>query len=115
MLYITICFTLLVILASLHFLAKLKTEGSGKLLRWAAYLVILVASLILLCQLSRGLVEMRHHFREPRKTEYQGHMEDGMRGERGMWRHKDGCCPYMKCCDGPKSECKKDTVCSKGK
>jgi hypothetical protein len=101
MIYIPICITLLVLLASLHFLAKFKKEGLGGIFIWGSYLIMLAATLILLCQLARGVVMMRHHFRQPAGMGCcdGGSMKcDGMRG--GMTWHHDGCCMDKGCCDG---------------
>ena len=95
MLYLSICITLLVIIAAMHLLAKAKKENLGSLFTWITYGIIIVASLILLCEVARGAMKMRHH-------EENG-MHEMMMGE-GMMRHhmmmgRMGCDDEMGCCD----------------
>lgn len=61
MIFITICATLLTITAGLHLLAKARKEGLGKLFTWAAYLILIVASLLLICELTRAFGRMCGH------------------------------------------------------
>lgn len=61
MLYISICLTLAVILAALHFLAKIKTEMLSSFYRFVTWGVLLIALAVLVCQLTRGIGKMMHH------------------------------------------------------
>ncbi len=104
MLYLSICATLLTLLAALFFLAKVKSENLGSFFRWICYLVIVVALLILGCQLSRGIMRMKRHHKnekmECRMEEMCKHhmMMKGMKCEgrdmeccEGMENHNDTC------------------------
>jgi hypothetical protein len=106
MLYLSISFTLLVLLASLHLLIKVKKEGLGSSFKWGCYLIMLAAMFLLLCQLVCGVIKMRHHFCQSRAMMGQC---DGMYGG-GMGCHRDGmmqrgCCHEMGCCDGGGMKC----------
>lgn len=58
MFYLSICITLLVMIAAMHLLAKAKKENLGSLFTWITYLIIIVATLILICQVARGFKRM---------------------------------------------------------
>ena len=91
MLYLTICITLFVIIAAMHLLAKAKKESLGSLFTWISYGIIVVAILILLCQLARGCMRMRHHEEKGMHGMMMGRHHMMMRGMRGE---------DMECCDG---------------
>ena len=61
MLYISICLTLLTIVAAVNLLLKIQKEQVPSLYKWLTYFVILVALLILVCQISRGAMKMMCH------------------------------------------------------
>jgi len=77
--YITICITLLTIIAGMHLILKSKNEGTSAIFKWISYLIVLAGLLILLCQVVRGVMMMRHH----------GDMEC-----------KEECHPWMRCNNG---------------
>ncbi len=58
MYYISVCVTLLTILAGLHVWNKNKSQEHGALYKWMMYLVIGFAVLILICQISQGIMRM---------------------------------------------------------
>ncbi len=111
MLYISICFTLAVILFALRFLAKVKTEMLGAFYRWITLLVLAIAGLVLVCQLARGVGRMRHHIG---KDCSEGSCNEGgmkndhsaRNGRMGGMNHscemqgmgKEGGCPMMDQC-----------------
>lgn len=51
MLHITICITLLTLIAAMHLLAKTQKEGLGSFFKWTSYLIITIAALVLICQI----------------------------------------------------------------
>jgi hypothetical protein len=55
MLYISICITLLTILAAAYYLNRVKSENLGIIHKLAAWLVMITAGLILVCQIARGI------------------------------------------------------------
>lgn len=58
MMYLSICVTLLTLLAAMYFLTKVNNQNLGSFFKWITYLVITVALLILICQLTRGICRM---------------------------------------------------------
>ena len=58
MYFLSLSVTLLVIIASVHLLAKVRNENLGILSKLLAYFVLLTAVLILACQLFRGVDKM---------------------------------------------------------
>jgi hypothetical protein len=60
MLYISICITLLTLLASLFYLSKIKSEGLGMLHKVITWVVIVTAGVILICQVAQGCKRMFH-------------------------------------------------------
>jgi len=111
-------------LASLYLLIKINKEGLGNFFKWSTYLVMLAATVILLCQLARGVVMMRHHFREPMEMRFHEGMNHG-----GMMYHDGrmgrGCCDENECCgrcdddgkkcDDDKMKCDHDMMMKDGK
>ena len=114
MLYLTICITLFVIIAAMHLLAKAKKESLGSFFTWVSYGIIVIAILILLCQLARGfrrmcspkekgmhgMMMMGGHHMMMRGGMHDEEMEccEGMGGRMGH----DGCGSRMKCDDDMK-------------
>lgn len=60
MYFISLSVTLLVIIAGVHLLAKIRNENLGILSKLIAWLVLVVAILMLSCQLFKGGKMMRH-------------------------------------------------------
>jgi len=118
---ITICITLLTLLAALFFLAKVQKENLGNFFKWMSYLVIVTIILMLLYQGYRGASRMvRHksgteyshekplngmHHNMKMKKRMKGHMQ-------GMNHDMCGCCSdgeLMDCCMEMRMS-EKDTV-----
>jgi len=94
---------LLVILASLHFIAKVKSENLSAFFKWSGYLVLLAAVGLFLCLVFKGTRKMNHRMRGADK-EYmrmEKHMGTMRRSSHGM----DGCSgkSSMDCGHGMKS------------
>ncbi len=101
MMYISICVTLLTMIAAMHLLAKTNKEALGSLFKWVSYAVLIVASLLLLCQVTRGIAKMCCH----KECKEKSHCEMGkMGGHRGMMmmekecrmHGEEGCCEMEK-------------------
>jgi len=60
MYFISVSVILFVIIASVHLLAKVRNENLGILSKLIAYLVLVVAVLMLACQLFKGVDRMEH-------------------------------------------------------
>ena len=107
--YITICLTLLTLVAAMHLILKANAAGVGSIFKWITYLIVFVGLCILLCQVVRGISMMcRHHGDKECKEECHPWMRcnDGMMGGPGMCRMHGGMgmgmCGHggmMKCCD----------------
>ncbi len=91
--YLSICITLLVMIAAMHLLAKAKKENLGSLFTWITYLIIIVATLILICQVARGFKRMC----SPKEKGMHGMMMRGMMGPH-MMMGKMGCDDEMEGC-----------------
>jgi hypothetical protein len=98
--YVTICVTLLTIIAGMHLILKSNSApGTSAIFKWISYFIVLVGLLILLCQVVRGISRMRHH------GDKDGY-EECYSGMHGM----SGCCMMMsghggmKCCDMEEEE-----------
>ncbi len=117
MMYLGICITLLVMIAAMHLLAKAKKENLGSLFTWITYGIIIVAILILLCQVARGVKRMC----SPREKGMHGMMMGHHMMMRGMCNEEMECCEEMgghhgnmKCeegmgdCKGMKKGCEDD-------
>jgi hypothetical protein len=87
MFYISICFTLLTILAALYVWAKTKNDQPHNLFKWLIYLVILAGFLLLACQFSRGLMRMKNGGNHEEKMMMMHHGKGMMMGD-------------MNCCEG---------------
>jgi hypothetical protein len=57
---LSICATLLVMLSALYFLNKVRNENPGIVIKWTAYLVLLVATGLMVFQLSRSCSKVWH-------------------------------------------------------
>ena len=96
MFYASICFTLFTIMAALFLLAKVRNEKLGPMYKWASYFILLVASVVLILQITRGVCRMWcYHDGCGRTEQCEG-------GKDGMWM-KDGkmdkdCHKPMGCC-----------------
>ena len=93
-LFVTIPLVLLVILATLHFLAKVKTENLGAFFKWSGYLVLMAAVALLVCLMFKGVRQMTHRG-SGAKMECRS-MHQGMKGGKGM----KGRCSGMQDCSG---------------
>lgn len=102
MLFITICLTLLTLIAAMHLLAKTQKESLGSLFKWISYVIIIVSLLILVCEITRGVRKMTCRdgekcgkkgmpmgHRMMMRGMYPGHMDECMMGRGGMKRE---CC-----------------------
>ncbi len=110
MYFISLSVTLFIIIAALHLLAKVRNENLGIFSKLVAYLVLVIALLMLVCQLYRGVHRME-------KGEKKHHMEM-MMGEEGdhmmikkKFRHGEmkGDCMMME--DGRKCMMTEDGKC----
>ena len=106
MLYLTISITLLVMIAAMHLLAKARKENLGSMFTWITYIIILIATLVLICQVARGCKRMcspkekgMHHMM------MRGMCNEEMEGCEGMGGRMEGCESKMKCDEGMK-DCK---------
>lgn len=111
MYFLTLSVTLLVIIASVHLLAKVRNENLGIFSKLVSYLVLIVALLMLCCQLFRGVDKMEHGGKKCKKEcsremmmggEGDHHMmmkkchkEGGMEGKCMKGGCKKGECPHM--------------------
>jgi hypothetical protein len=125
MYFLSLSVTLLVIIASVHLLAKVRNENLGILSKLLAYFVLLTAVLILACQLFRGVDKMERGGKKCKKEcssemmmggEGDHHMmmkkchkEGGMDGKCMKGGCKKGECPHMgedgKCAMAEGKEC----------
>ena len=97
-LFVTISITLLVILAALFYLLKVKNENHGPLYRWAGLLVLAAAFSLFLFLVFKGVKRLlRHDHRDYRemKVHKSGKSEHRkMKMNNGM--HE--CCNHAACC-----------------
>lgn len=100
--YISICVTLLTLIAAVHLLLKVNSAGGSSLLKWLSYFIISVGVLILVCQLTRGVTDMIHHGGGDCKEK----CHHGMKGCEGKKGRMHGCM-MMGDEDGMRIECKK--------
>ncbi len=120
MYFLSLSVTLLVIIASVHLLAKVRNENLGILSKLLAYFVLLTAVLVLACQLFRGVDKME---RGGKKCKKECKMMMGEEGEHHMmmkkFRHGDGkesgCIMKMReectCPMGENGKCKEGKDC----
>lgn len=98
MLYVSICLTLLTLIAAMHLWAKTQKEQPNALYKWLIYLIVLVGFLILICQLTRGAMRMmhrEHHGMMDKEMMFKNHhmmMMQGMHED----EDEDECCEGMK-------------------
>ncbi|MFA7381693.1 MAG: hypothetical protein WC150_14640 [Bacteroidia bacterium] len=111
MMYLSICATLLTIIAAMHLLAKTNKETLGSLFKWVSYMVLTVATLLLVCQLVCAICKMCCH----NSCKENSHCGMGMGGDhreimirKEMHRHgNDKCCKMEKMHGGmDKGECR---------
>ncbi len=116
MYFLSLSVTLLVIIASVHLLAKVRNENLGILSKLLAYFVLLTAILVLACQLFRGVDKME-------RGEGKCKKECRMEGDHHMMmkkkmRHGGGECTMTadghKCKMTEDGKCIKDCTCPKG-
>ncbi len=107
--YISICITLLTLIAAMHLLLKANTQQVSSLFKWISYLIVTVGLLILVCQVVRGVMMMRHHDNDRMEHSHMfmrhhgmGNMDCcmGMKGQGGMRccemdEEKGECCEEM--------------------
>lgn len=92
MYFLSLSVTLLVIIASVHLLAKVRNENLGILSKLLAYFVLLTAVLVLACQLFTGVNKMEHRDGKCKK-ECSREMMMGGKGDHHMMMkkcHKEG-------------------------
>lgn len=135
MYFLSLSVTVLVIIASVHLLAKVRNENLGILSKLLAYFVLLTALLILVCQLFRGVDKMErgggkckkgcsemmmgedgdHHMMIKKKFRHGGMEGKCMKGGKCAHMGEDGKCAMaegkecpMECCkdSASKGECK---------
>lgn len=121
MYFLSLSVTLLVIIASVYLLAKVRNENLGILSKLVAYLVLIIALSVLACQLYKGISKMGNHSGKCGK-ECSSEMMMGEDGDHHMmikkkFRHggmkgecmKGGKCPHMgengKCAMAEGKEC----------
>jgi ABC-type nickel/cobalt efflux system permease component RcnA len=102
--YFSIAFTLLAAVAGMYLLAKAKTENLGKFFNIVSYLIVIVAGLSLLCQLTRGVCRMacRTGICPPSEHCMPGmmiHKEINMHGMSGGCAMNSGCGEEERCCE----------------
>src|SRR5258708_6278887 len=94
MIYISIAFTLVALVAGMYLLAKAKRDGLGKSYSWISYIVIVTSLALLLCQLTQGVMRMmacRGENREEMMMERECGPHDWMMMHHG-WMHGHGRC-----------------------
>lgn len=85
---------LLVILASLFYLIKVKNENHGNFFKWGGYLVLLAAIALLACMVFKGVKKRMHRSNcEPKEMM---HMKKSMKMKGGMMDK----CSGMENCSG---------------
>jgi hypothetical protein len=122
MYFLSLSVTLLVIIASLHLLAKVRNENLGIFSKLLSYLVLIIAVLMLACQLFRGIDKMEHGGKKCKK-ECSREMMMGEEGDHHMmmkkFRHgggKEGSCSMKMgeeciCPMGEDGKCKEGKAC----
>src|SRR5688572_20001851 len=119
-LFVSTCIVLLVILATMHYLAKVKSENLGPFFKWIGYLVLLAAACMLIGLMFKGIKKVTRYGRG--HSDHQIHMEHRKSGEKAKKRsyrqsmhHEEmsssgnHCCCYDACCDTI-SESSMDTI-----
>src|ERR1017187_4650694 len=124
LIHITICIELLVFLAGLNFLSKVKKDSLGRIYQWLTCLILTLVALVLICTLWAGFSRMcrSHNSKECMEMEncHRGMGYHGMmmgRGEcgemsscKGMkgYEEKEEGCPFDKKgkCIGDEKKCK---------
>jgi len=93
MYFIALSVTLFIIIAAVHLLAKVRNENLGILSKLVAYFVLVIALLMLVCQLYRGVHKMgkRHHKSEKEFRMMGGEGDHHMMIKKKM-RHGGGEC-----------------------
>jgi hypothetical protein len=99
-LFVTVPLTLLVILATLFYLAKVKNDNLGSFFKWSGYLVLIAAAGLLMCLMFKGVRKMTH--RNGGANMECSHMQKGMQGGKGM---KGGCSGMQDCSGMNKMNC----------
>lgn len=97
--FISTSLVLLVILAALHFLIKVKTDNPGSFFRWGGYLVLIGAVILLLCLAYKGVRKMTHkgksgHYGMQHRSMANDNLCSGMND--CMGKNKMECGPGMK-------------------
>jgi hypothetical protein len=100
--YISICVTLLTLMAGLHLLIKIKKEGMKRIYQWITCLLLTVGVLILICQLWCACGQMCCRDKQECGMEMNDCGPGMMGGHGGMMMKHGG---MMKCCDMDMKEC----------
>lgn len=116
MYFIALSITLFIIIAAVHLLAKVKNENLGIFSKLIAYLVLIIAVLMLACQLFRGVDRMEKGGKKCKKESCR-EMRNGDNGDHKMikkkFRHgKEGKCMKGGCEKGNCSHMGEDGKCS---
>jgi len=119
MMHISLCVTLLTLIAAMYLLAKTKKESLGSFFKWVSYAVIVITILMFVAEFVHGMMRMGHRrmHKEVRiEMNDSAHhkmmmMKDGdddddmedneeMHGMRGYGNHHGSCCcgGYMNMC-----------------
>lgn len=114
MIYISICVTLLTMLAAVHFMARVKSENLGLMAKLITWTVLLAATAILICQVARGIHIMRSgsdHCASGETCLSETNCHEGMMIHKEMKMMHGGSCEGMmeNCCMGEK--CNKSGAC----
>lgn len=102
MYFISLSVTLLTIIASLFLLAKVRNENLGIFSKLVSYLVLILALLMLVCQLIRGVDKM-----EKGRCEKEGCSKEMRMGGEGNMMCKHGEGDNMMCRHGKGEGCNK--------
>ncbi len=94
-LFVTILLTLLVILAALFYLLKVKNENAGPFYRWSGLLVLAAAAALLTFLIFKGVKRLVRH-------DHRDHREMQMRKEGKKSRMRDKHCNGMHECNEAK-------------
>ena len=125
MYFISLSVTLFIIIAAVHLLAKVRNENLGIFSKLVSYLVLLVALLMLCCQLLRGVDRMERGEGKCKKECKREMMMGGkgdhhmmvmkkcrkgeMKGKCTMGMHEEACCKMGgkegECCGGKDMNC----------
>src|SRR5437016_936658 len=108
---ISICLTLLTIIAAMHLILKAHNAGMSAVFKWISYFIVLAGLALLICLGCCGIRKMcRHHGDNDCKEE----CHSWMKCHKGMTGSMHGCMMYghsgMRCCDMKEGD---DACCDK--